>query len=192
MIETLRQLRNHPQQNRKEGDLIIGLKRSAVATLIERTTRYALLIHLPRQDGYGLIGPRKNGPALAGYRALIMKDALAATLAPLPATLRRSLTWDRGKELSAHATFTEQTGMPVFFADAKSPWQRGSNEHLNGLLRQYLPKGTDLSRWSTEEIAAVARTINNRPRRILDWRTAAEVFKEQLHSTQQHTVATTG
>ena len=82
--------------------------------------------------------------------------------------------------------------MPVYFADAKSPWQRGSNEHLNGLLRQYLPKGTDLSRWSAEEIAAVARTINNRPRGILDWRTPAEVFEEQLRSVQQHTVATTG
>ena len=132
-----------------EGDLIIGLKRSAVATLIERTSRYAVLVHLPRQKGYGMIPPRKNGPALAGYGALTMKDALAKAVTPLPKTLRRSLTWDRGKELSAHALFTEQTGVPVYFADAKSPWQRGSNEHLNGLLRQYFPKGTDLSRWNS-------------------------------------------
>jgi IS30 family transposase len=121
-----------------------------------------------------------------------MKEALVATLAPLPAITRRSLTWDRGKELSAHAVLTEQTGRPAFFADAESPWQRGSNEHLNGLLRQKLPKGTDLSRWSTEKIAAVARTINNGPRTILGWRTPTEMFEEQLHSAQQHTVATTG
>jgi IS30 family transposase len=175
-----------------EGDLIIGLKRSAVATLIERTSRYAVLVHLPRQKGYGMIPPRKNGPALAGYGALTMKDALAKAVTPLPKTLRRSLTWDRGKELSAHALFTEQTGVPVYFADAKSPWQRGSNEHLNGLLRQYFLKGTDLSRWNSAEITAVANVINNRPRGILDWRTPAEVFEELLRSAQQHTVATTG
>lgn len=105
---------------------------------------------------------------------------------------RRPLTWDRGKELSAHALFTAQTGVAVYFADPKSPWQRGSNEHLNGLLRQYLPKGTDLSRWDAEEIAAVAHAINTRPRRILDWRTPAEAFEEQLRSAPQHTVATTG
>lgn len=139
-----------------------------------------------------MIPPRKNGPALAGYGALTMKDALAKAVTPLPKTLRRSLTWDRGKELSAHALFTEQTGVPVYFADAKSPWQRGSNEHLNGLLRQYFPKGTDLSRWNSAEITAVANVINNRPRGILDWRTPAEVFEELLRSAQQHTVATTG
>ncbi|TDS82355.1 IS30 family transposase [Nesterenkonia aurantiaca] len=116
-----------------EGDLIIGLKRSAMATLIERTTRYAMLVHLPRQAGYGVIPPRKNGSALAGYGALTMKEALARSIAPLPESLRRSLTWDRGKELSAHALLTEETGLPVYFADAMSPWQRGSNEHLNGL-----------------------------------------------------------
>lgn len=195
--ETLLSKRPEEVEDRKvaghwEGDLIIGLKRSAVATLIERTTRYAMLVHLPRQEGYGLIPPKKNAPALAGYGALTMKDALAAAFMPLPDRLRRSLTWDRGKELSAHALFTQQTAVPVYFADAKSPWQRGSNEHLNGLLRQYLPKGTDLSRWSAEDIAAVARAINNRPRGILGWRTPAEVFEEQLRSAQQHTVATTG
>lgn len=175
-----------------EGDLIIGLKRSAIATLIDRTTRYAMLVHLPRQVGYGVIPPRKNGPALAGYGAITMKSALTQTFSTLPTSMRRSLTWDRGKELSAHRLLTEEIGLPVYFADAKSPWQRGSNEHLNGLLRQYFPKGTDLSRWSAAEIAAVAEAINNRPREILQWRTPAEAFAELLQSTQQASVATTG
>ena len=164
-----------------EGDLVIGLKRSAVATLIERTTRYAVLIHLPRQAGYGVIPPRKNGPALAGDGAITMKNTLASAFLALPESLRRSLTWDRGKELSAHELLTKEIGLPVYFADAKSPWQRGSNEHLNGLLRQYFPKGTDLSRWSEREINAIATAINDRPREILGWRTPAEAFAEQLH-----------
>lgn len=151
-----------------------------------------MLVHLPRQVGYGLTPPRKNGPALAGYGAVTMKNALVVTFDALPASLRRSLTWDRGKEMSAHTLLTAQIGMPVYFADAKSPWQRGSNEHLNGLLRQYFPKGTDLSRWSAAEIAAIADAINNRPRGILGWRTPAEVFADQLRSSQQTTVATTG
>ena len=96
-----------------EGGLIIGLKRSAVATLVERTTRYAMLVHLPRQVGYGIIPPQKNGPALAGYGALTMKDALINAMSSVPASLRRSLTWDRGKELSAHGLFTEETKIPV-------------------------------------------------------------------------------
>ena len=121
-----------------------------------------------------------------------MKNALARTFETLPDELRRSLTWDRGKEMSAHALLTTEIGLPVYFADAKSPWQRGSNEHLNGLLRQYFPKGTDISRWSTAEIQAVADTINNRPRGILGWRTPAEAFADQLRSAQQTTVATTG
>ncbi|WP_210047787.1 IS30 family transposase [Nesterenkonia lacusekhoensis] len=194
--ETVLQKRPKEVEDRKiaghwEGDLIIGLKRSAVATLIERTTRYAILVHLPRQAGYGQIRPTKNGPALAGYGALTMKDALAKSITHLPEQLRRSLTWDRGKELSAHALLTKETGLPVYFADAKSPWQRGSNEHLNGLLRQYFPKGTDLSRWNATEIAAIATAMNNRPRGILGWRTPAEAFADQLRSVQQHTVATT-
>lgn len=175
-----------------EGDLVIGLKRSAVATLIERTTRYAMLIHLPRQAGYGVTPPRKNGPALAGYGAITMKNALVSTFLSLPGSLRRSLTWDRGKELSAHELLTKEIGLPVYFADAKSPWQRGSNEHLNGLIRQYFPKGTDLSRWSEREIVAVAHAINNRPREILGWRTPAEAFSEKLLSVEGAAVATTG
>jgi len=175
-----------------EGDLIIGLNRSAIATLIDRTTRFAMLVHLPRQKGYGLVKPTKNGPALAGYGAVSMKNALVRTFEPLPADLRRSLTWDRGKEMSAHATLTQEIGLSVYFADAKSPWQRGSNEHLNGLLRQYFPKGTDISRWSMPEIQAVADIINNRPRGVLGWRTPAEAFADQLKSVPIATVASIG
>ncbi len=112
-----------------EGDLIIGLQRSAIGTLVERTTRFTMLIHLPREDGYGVIPRTKNGPALAGYGAVTMKNALAATITALPEQLRRSLTWDRGKELSQHAQFKVETGVPVFFADPQSPWQRGTNEN---------------------------------------------------------------
>ncbi len=174
-----------------EGDLLIGLRRSAVGTLVERTTRFTMLIHLPRAEGYGVIPRTKNGPALAGYSANTMKDALAASMATMPEHLRRSLTWDRGKELSAHAEFTAATDIPVYFADPKSPWQRGTNENTNGLLRHYFPKGTDLSRWSAEEIEAVAHTLNSRPRKVLGCKTPAEALTEHLHSHQQPGVATT-
>ena len=174
-----------------EGDLLIGLKRSAVGTLVERTTRFTMLIHLPREDGYGVIPRTKNDPALAGYGAVTMKDALAASMTTLPEQLRRSLTWDRGKELSAHAAFTVETNIAVYFADPKSPWQRGTNENTNGLLRHYFPKGTDLSRWTAEEINAVAQTLNARPRKTLSWRTPAEALNEHLRSIQQTGVATT-
>jgi IS30 family transposase len=112
-----------------EGDLIIGLQRSAIGTLVERTTRFTMLVHLPREVGYGVVPRTKNGPALAGYGAVTMKNALAETITTLPGQLRRSLTWDRGKELSAHAQFKVETGVPVFFADPHSPWQRGTNEN---------------------------------------------------------------
>ena len=175
-----------------EGDLLIGLERSAVGTVVERTTRYAILVHLPREPGYRHKQAVKNGPALAGYGAITMKNALAKSMADLPEQLRRSLTWDRGKELSAHAEFTVETDIPVFFADPKSPWQRGTNENTNGLLRQYFPKGTDLSVWSAEDIEAVAHALNTRPRKVLGWRTPAEAFDEHLRSVQQDGVATTG
>jgi len=175
-----------------EGDLIIGLERSAIGTLVERTTRFTILVHLPREDGYGVIARTKNGPALAGYGAVTMKDALARSLATLPEQLRRSLTWDRGKELSAHVAFTVETGIPVYFADPQSPWQRGTNENMNGLLRQYFPKGTDLARWTAEELEAVAATINNRPRETLGWKTPSEALEEHLRSPQQAGVASTG
>jgi IS30 family transposase len=173
-----------------EGDLIIGLKRSAIGTLVERTTRFTMLIHLPREDGYGVVARTKNGPPLAGYGAITMKDALASSMTTLPEQLRRSLTWDRGKELSQHAAFKVETGIEVYFADPHSPWQRGTNENTNGLLRQYFPKGTDLSRWTAEEIAAVATTINSRPRKSLGWKTPAEALDEHLRSLHEHGVAT--
>ena len=174
-----------------EGDLIIGLERSAIGTLVERTTRFTMLVHLPREDGYGIIPRTKNGPPLAGYGAVSMKNALAATMTTLPEQFRRSVTWDRGKELSAHAAFTVETDIAVYFADPHSPWQRGTNENTNGLLRQYFPKGTDLSRWTAEELKAVATALNTRPRKILGWRTPAEALDDHLRSHQQASVATT-
>jgi IS30 family transposase len=173
-----------------EGDLIIGLERSAIGTLVERTTRFTMLVHLPREEGYGTIKRTKNGPALAGYGAVSMKNALESTITALPDQLFRSLTWDRGKEMSQHAAFSVETGVAVYFADPQSPWQRGTNENTNGLLRQYFPKGTDLSRWSREEIEAVANALNNRPRKTLGWRTPAEALNEHLLSIQQTGVAT--
>lgn len=167
-----------------EGDLIIGLNRSAIGTLVERTTRYTMLVHLPRAEGYGTIPRTKNGPALAGYGAVAMKNALAATMATLPGQLRRSLTWDRGKELSAHAQLTIETGLPVYFADPHAPWQRATNENTNGLLRQYFPKGTDLSRWSADELAAIAAVLNSRPRKTLAWKTPTEALDDYLQSAQ--------
>jgi IS30 family transposase len=172
-----------------EGDLLIGLERSAIGTLVERSTRFTMLIHLPREEGFGVVPRTKNGPPLAGYGAVTMKNALAATITTLPEQLRRSLTWDRGKEMSAHVQFKIETGLPVYFADPHSPWQRGTNENTNGLLRQYFPKGTDLSRWSAEEIEAVAAALNDRPRKTLGWKTPAETLNEQLLSLQQVGVA---
>ena len=121
-----------------------------------------------------------------------MKNALASTMTTLPEQLRRSLTWDRGKELSQHAAFKIETGIPVYFADPQSPWQRGTNENTNGLLRQYFPTGTDLSRWAADEIEAVATALNSRPRKTLGWKTPAEALNQHLHSLQQAGVATTG
>ena len=174
-----------------EGDLLIGTGRSAIGTLVERTSRSTLLVHLPRLEGWGEKPAVKNGPALGGYGAAAMNAALTASITKLPDQLRKTLTWDRGKELTAHAQFTLDTGTKVYFADPRSPWQRATNENTNGLLRQYFPKGTDLSRWSAEDLEAVALTLNNRPRKVLNWRTPTEVFNEQLQSLQQDGVATT-
>lgn len=175
-----------------EGDLIIGLNRSAIGTLVERSSRFTMLVHLPREKGYGLIPRTKNGPALAGYGAITMANALKRTVTTLPAQLWQSLTWDRGKELSDHARFTVESGVNVFFADPHSPWQRGTNENTNGLLRQYFPKGTDLSRWSDQEIQAVAHTLNTRPRKTLGWKTPAEALNKYLQFAGQPSVASTG
>ncbi|MFE8949307.1 IS30 family transposase [Streptomyces sp. NPDC007856] len=175
-----------------EGDLIIGTGRSEIGTLVERSSRSTLLVHLPRLEGWGENLPVKNGPSLGGYGAIAMNAALTTSMTQLPEQLRKTLTWDRGKALSGHAQFALDTGMKVFFADPHSPWQRPTNENTNGLLRQYFPKDTDLSRWSFTDLEAVAMAINNRPRKVLGWRTPAEVFEEQLRSLQQPGVATTG
>jgi IS30 family transposase len=174
-----------------EGDLIIGLDKSAIGTLVERSTRFTMLLHLPRADGYGLQPRTKNGPALAGYGAEAVRDAIVSTITTLPAELRRSLTWDRGKEMAKHAELKIAAGLDVYFCDPQSPWQRGTNENTNGLLRQYFPKGTDLSRHSTEDLAAVAAALNGRPRKTLAWRTPAEALDELLSCAPQAGVATT-
>ena len=161
-----------------EGDLILGTDRSAIGTLVERSTRFTMLLHLPPITDQG---PRvKNGPALAGHGADAVRDAITATITTLPEQLRRSLTWDQGTEMAQHAQLRIQTGLPVYFCDPHSPWQRGSNENTNGLLRQYFPKGTDLARHSAEDLAAVAVTLNSRPRKTLGWRTPAEALDQYL------------
>lgn len=175
-----------------EGDLIIGLDRSAIGTLVERTTRFTMLLHLPRMEGFGVEPRVKNGPALAGRGAEAVRDAIAATITTMPDQLRRTLTWDRGKELAQHAQLTIDTGVRVYFADPHSPWQRGTNENTNGLLRQYFPKGTDLARWNRDDLDAVVATLNSRPRKTLGWKTPAEAMNEQLLSIQSTGVATMG
>jgi IS30 family transposase len=163
-----------------EGDLIIGADRSAIGTLVERSTRFTMLLHLPRAEGWRVEPRVKNGPALAGYAAETMRTAIAAQMTTLPEQLRRSLTWDRGKELAQHAQLRIDTGIAVYFADPHSPWQRATNENTNGLLRQYFPKGTDLLRWSAEDIQAVAAALNSRPRKTLGYKTPAEALNEFL------------
>jgi transposase, IS30 family len=147
-----------------EGDLIIGKdSKSAIGTLVERATRYVMLLHLPHDHG-----------------AEAVRDALAATVQTLPAHLTRSLTWDQGSEMARHHEFTLATDIPVYFCDPASPWQRGSNENTNGLLRQYFPKGTDLSVHTPEHLVAVADQLNRRPRKTLGWETPAERLHKLL------------
>lgn len=168
-----------------EGDMIIGLNSSAIGTLVERTTRFTMLLHLPRMAGHVPGAGIKNGPALAGRGAKAVRDAIAKKIQMLPAHLRRSLTWDQGAELAQHAQLRIDTGLEVYFCDPQSPWQRGTNENTNGLLRQYFPKGTDISRYSERELDAVAITLNSRPRETLGWRTPAEALNEILRRRNQ-------
>jgi transposase, IS30 family len=167
-----------------EGDLIIGLGSSAIGTLVERSSRFTMLLHLPAMAGRGAARIRiKNGPALAGHGAEAVRDGIAGAITTLPDQLRRSLTWDQGAEMSQHAQLRIDTGLQVYFCDPHSPWQRGTNENTNGLLRQYFPKGTNLARYSPDDLAAVAATLNSRPRKTLGWRTPAEALDEHLLTT---------
>jgi transposase, IS30 family len=150
-----------------EGDLIMGkASRSAIGTLVERSTRYVMLLHLP-----------------AGKTAAAVRDAMTETIKTLPESLRRSITWDQGHEMAEHAQFTLDTGVQVFFCDPHSPWQRGSNENTNGLLRQYFPKGTDLSVHGENKLQQVADSLNTRPRKTLGWKTPAEKLAELVATT---------
>jgi IS30 family transposase len=147
-----------------EGDLILGKDgASAIGTLVERSTRFVMLLHLPRR-----------------HDAASVEAQMSAQMMALPAHLRRSLTWDQGSEMSGHAAFTLATGIPVYFCDPRSPWQRGSNENTNGLLRQYFPKGTSLRAHTREHLDAVAAQLNARPRQTLNWQTPAEKLTQLL------------
>jgi len=159
-----------------EGDLIVGKDNgSAIGTLVERSTRFVILLHLPDDHG-----------------ATAVRDAIAAAITTLPAALRRSLTWDQGVELTQHAQLKIDTNLDIYFCDPHSPWQRGSNENTNGLLRQYFPKGTDLSVHSPQDLAVVAAGLNGRPRKTLDWRTPAEALNDLLSTPHPNDgVATT-
>jgi IS30 family transposase len=174
-----------------EGDLILGLASSAIGTLVERTTRFTVLLHLPPLPGHGHQLRDKHGPALAGHGAEAVRDAITQSMISFPEQLRRSLTWDQGAEMSQHAQLSVDTGLKVYFCDPQSPWQRGTNENTNGLLRQYFPKGTNLRAHSENDLRAVAMSLNTRPRKTLGWRTPAEALNEVLRSPNHKRVATT-
>ena len=174
-----------------EGDLILGTDSTALGTLVERTTRFTLLLHLPPMEGHRRETRNKNGPALAGHGAEAVRDAIAAAIEALPKQLRKSLTWDQGSEMAQHAQLRVDTGLAIYFCDPRSPWQRGTNENTNDLLRKYFPKGTVLSRHGPSALEAVAAELNARPRKTLGWRTPAEALNKQLLELQHHAVATT-
>ena len=162
-----------------EGDLILGTDRSAIGTLVERSSRFTMLLHLPPTEGHD--GPTTNSsPGRTGAGAAAVRDAIADTITTLPEQLRRSLTWDQGIEMAQHVRLRLDTGLQIYFCDPRSPWQRGTNENTNGLLRQYFPSGTNLARHSADELAAVAAALNGRPRKTLGWKTPAEVLTEYL------------
>jgi IS30 family transposase len=143
-----------------------------------------MLLHLPKMDAPGQLRI-KNGPPLAGHGARAVRDAIASSITTLPEQLRRSLTWDQGTEMAQHAQLRIDTGLAIFFCDPHSPWQRGTNENTNGLLRQYFPKGTDLSRHSRDDLDVVASVLNSRPRKTLDWKTPAEALDDYLCSVRK-------
>jgi len=145
-----------------EGDLVFGTARNAMATLVERHSRFVMLVALPD-----------------GHTADVVADALSAKISELPARLRGSLTWDQGKEMARHARFTIDTGVPVYFCDPHSPWQRGSNENTNGLLRQYFPKGRPLP-LDQADLDVVADELNGRPRQTLGWKTPSQALDQAL------------
>ena len=175
-----------------EGDLLLGLNSSAIGTLVERSTRFTMLLHLPRMEGHGA-GPNvKNGPALTGHGADAVRDALTRSITTLPEELRRSLTWDQDVEMAQHARLKVDAGVQVYFCNPQSPWQRGTNENTNGLLRQYFPKGTDLCAHHPEALAAVAAALNSRPRKTLGWKTPAEALDQWLAQIEKQRVASTG
>ena len=146
-----------------EGDLLMGKRMHAMATLVERTSRFVMLVALPD-----------------GHSADVVADALASKITELPEQLRRSLTWDQGKEMAAHARFTIDTDVPVYFCDPRSPWQRGSNENTNGLLRQYFPKRSEIAHYTQADLDAVAAELNGRPRQTLGWRSPSQALDEAL------------
>jgi IS30 family transposase len=149
-----------------EGDLIFGRKMTAIGTLVERHSRYVILLKLPN-----------------GHGAEAVRKAMTKRILTLPAQLRRSITWDQGKEMAQHVQFTVDTGVQIYFCDPKSPWQRGSNENTNGLLRQYLPRSSDLSQCTQRELDAIARSLNTRPRQTLGWMTPSKAFADAVALT---------
>jgi transposase, IS30 family len=175
-----------------EGDLIMGLGSSAIGTLVERTTRFTILLHLPRMMGQEQEARVKNGSALAGHGAEAVRDAITRAIFTMPEQLRRSLTWDQGAELAQYARLRIDAGVQVYFCDPHSPWQRGTNENTNGLLRQYFPKGTDLSMHDAGDLEAVALALNTRPRKTLGWKTPAETLDQLLKVSDTQRVATNG